>query len=314
MDFGSISRGRWLGAWKVVGRPEWAHDAGRDEYGFWIEVEIEDAAFRLRWIPPGRFRMGSPETEAGRWDDESPRHEVVLTRGFWLGETPCTQALWRAVTGEDPSRFKSPDRPVEQVSWEDCRAFCDQLNEKIPELEARLPTEAEWEYACRAGTETATYAGEMEILGHYNAPVVDDVAWYGGNSGVDFELENGQDSSDWPEKQYPHERAGTHPVAQKKPNDWGLYDKLGNVWEWCEDSTDLEPYDRTRSVQDPVSRKGSLRVFRGGSWYYSARFVRAAARFAYVPGLRYDYLGFRLARGQRKEEEPMARADKAKVE
>ena len=286
-------RGRWVAeTW-----PEWASAAGRDGYGLWTEVEVGEVAFRMRWIPPGRFWMGSPESEAGRYEWEGPRHQVTLTRGFWLGETPCTQALWEEVTAENPSRFRSPDRPVEQVSWDDCQELLKALNERLPGLEARLPTEAEWEYACRAGTETSTYTGELEILGKNNAPLLDGIAWYGGNSGVDFELENGYDSSDWPEKQYSHEKAGTHPVARKAPNPWGLYDMLGNVLEWCSDFWQ-DSYDE-EAVEDPVGPvEGSRRVIRGGSWSGIARLVRSARRGAYLPGSRNDYLGFRLARGQ----------------
>ncbi|MFN7962422.1 MAG: formylglycine-generating enzyme family protein [Thermoanaerobaculia bacterium] len=277
-------------------RPEWASAAGRDRYGLWLEFEVESVSHRLRWIPPGRFWMGSPEGEAGRRENEGPRHPVTLTQGFWLGEVPCTQALWQAVMGENPSRFRSPDRPVESVSWENCQQFLRQLESRLPGLQGRLPTEAEWEYACRAGTETSTYAGELEILGANNAPLLDGIAWYGGNSGEGYELEEGHDTSKWPEKQYPHTKAGTRPVRGKPANPWGLYDTLGNVWEWCQDwggSYSVE------AVVDPAGpEQGSSRVVRGGSWIINARLVRAAARFWYSPGSRGDGLGFRLARGQ----------------
>ncbi len=279
--------------------PPWASEWGEDDHGVFVAFAVGEVSQRLRWIPPGRFRMGSPETETGRRDHEGPRHHVTLSRGFWLGDTPCPQALWLAVTGDNPSRFRTPDRPVERVSWQDCRTFLEQLNGRIPGLEARLPSEAEWEYACRAGTETGTYAGELEILGENNAPLLDEIAWYGGNSGLGFELEDGWDSSGWSEKQYAHAKAGTHPVAQKEPNAWGLRDMLGNVWEWCEDSWDYgEPYSVEAAV-DPVGHEGSERVFRGGSWSTFARYVRSAARRAAPPGYRGGSLGFRLARGQR---------------
>jgi formylglycine-generating enzyme required for sulfatase activity len=241
--------------------------------------------------------MGSPEGEAGRDKDEGPQHEVRISQGFWLFDTPCTQELWKAVMGNNPSRFQSPDRPVEQVSWEDVQEFVQRIDERVPGLGLVLPTEAQWEYACRAGTQTATYMGDLEILGDNNAPLLDAIAWYGGNSGVGFELDNGSDSSDWPEKQYPHERAGTRPVGLKKPNAWSLYDMLGNVLEWCADG--WRRYE-LKSVTDPVGpiKPGAERVLRGGAWDFDARYVRSASRHAFDPGYRYEGIGFRCARVQ----------------
>ncbi len=276
--------------------PSWASEWGEDRYGVFAGFTVGETSHRLRWIPPGRFWMGSPEGEAERWKDEGARHLVTLSQGFWLGEVPCTQALWQAVMGENPSRFRSPDRPVESVSWEDCQQFLEQLNARFPALSTRLPTEAEWEYACRAGTETSTYAGELEILGACNAPLLNGIAWYGGNSGVGYELEQGEDSSGWPEKQYPHTRAGTRPVRLKEPNAWGLYDTLGNVWEWCQDW--FGDFAAEPAIDPPGPEQGSSRVIRGGSWRSVAGDVRAAARLWFSPGYRSGSVGFRLARGQ----------------
>ena len=249
--------------------PGWASGWGQDEYGIWLAFTVVNIEQRMRWIPPGQFMMGSPATEAGRFDREA-QHPVTLKQGFWLFDTPVTQALWQAVMGNNPSYFKSPDRPVERVSWEESRAFIDALNGRMPGLDLQLPTEAQWEYACRAGTATATYAGDLDLKGANNAPVLDDIAWYGGNSGVDFKLSNGYDSSDWPEKQYDHTQAGTHPVASKQANPWGLYDMLGNVYEWCADwwTEDLG----SNLVVDPTGPEvGADRVVRGGCWYDVAR-------------------------------------------
>ena len=271
---------------------------GADAYGIWLDVggELLAGCARMRWISPGRYLRGSPKDEAGRFGWEGPQHSVVLTAGLWLGETPVTQALYEAVMGSNPSRFKSPLRPVEQVSWHDAVSFCERLGERLGGLKPHLPTEAQWEYAARAGTTTATYAGELEALGENNVPVLDAIAWYSGNSGVGFELDNGYDSSVWEDKQHEHSRAGTHPVAQKQPNAWGLYDMLGDVHEWCQDATSMSSYEADEQL-DPLGTTGPERVIRGGSFCDNARIVRAASRFALEPGDRYDYLGFRLAGG-----------------
>jgi formylglycine-generating enzyme required for sulfatase activity len=175
--------------------------------------------------------------------------------------------------GENPSHFKSPLLPVEQVSWEDVQGFLERLNGEVEGLGARLPTEAEWEYACRGGTETSTWAGELEMVEAKDTAVLDGIVWYDDNS-----------------------MGATQEVGLKDANPWGFYDLLGNVWEWCSDgwgSYGPEP------LTDPEgSLGGSRRVVRGGSWNDHARYVRAAARNAYVAGERDHCLGFRLARGR----------------
>ena len=299
-----------------VDRLQWATDGGLDDYGRWAAIEVKGVVHRLRWIYPGRFLMGSPESEEGRYDREGPQHQVTLTEGFWLGETPCTQNLWQAVMGENPSRFQSPDRPVEWVSWHECHEFFEKLHNLVPGFLGQLPTEAQWEYACRAGTTTPTWRGGIGLRGVNNAPALDPIAWYGGNSGVGFDLDGGHDTSDWPEKQYPHTRAGTRRVALKPSNPWGLYDMLGNVWEWCRDGWDrATPYPGGDDRTDPMVEEGSLRVCRGGSWGSLARNVRAAYRFGFVPGYRYVSVGFRLSRGpeprraEPQEAEPQEKAE-----
>lgn len=283
---------------------EYWDSCGADEYGRWATFSIPDEqgnkiTQRMRWIEPGAFVMGSPENEPGHCGDECPRHLVTIRHGFWLFDTACTQALWEAVMGENPSRFNSPTRPVEQVSWNQIQDFIQQINEQISGLNLVLPTEAQWEYACRSGTETAIYTGKMEILGVCNAPALDPIAWYGANSGVDFELENGYDSSGWPEKQYPHARAGTHPVGLKQPNPWGLYDMLGNVWEWTRDHWHDNYHGAPTDGSAWMSANaGALRVGRGGAWNSHASSVRAAYRRWNDTDCRLDYLGFRCARDQ----------------
>jgi formylglycine-generating enzyme required for sulfatase activity len=218
----------------------------------------------VRWIPAGRFTMGSPSAEEGRFSDES-QHEVVLSRGFFMAETECTQGQWEAVIGSNPSNFKGTDRPVEKVSWEEAVEFCRKLTAKqrqegvLPEgWEWRLPTEAEWEYAARAGTTGARH-GELDAI-----------AWHGGNSGSE-----------------------THGVKGKQANAWGLYDMVGNVWEWCGDWYGDYP---TGSVTDPTGPgSGSGRVRRGGSWDGGAGGARSAFRGWFDPGFRNFNLGFRPA-------------------
>ena len=293
--------------WPDGAVPRWAEAWGSDRYGRWVTfgVDAPDGARviqRMRWIPPGRFMMGSPESEVRRWSDrEGPQHEVTIATGFWLFDTPCTQVLWQAVMGDNPSRFQSPPRPVESVSFEQAEAFIRRLNTRLPGLDLELPSEAQWEYACRAGTRTATYAGDLDILGDNNAPVLDAIAWYGGNSGQGFELADGLDSSGWKDKQYPHARAGTRPVALKAPNAWGLYDMLGNVWEWCADMWHRDyrgaPADGAAWVT-PARGGAAYRVLRGGSWFNVAAFARAAYRFGNVPSFRDDLIGFRCVRVQ----------------
>jgi formylglycine-generating enzyme required for sulfatase activity len=293
--------------------PEWASGWGQDAFGIFAEFSLPGAGGdawvtqRMRWIPPGTFRMGSPddkpgspENEPGRRSDEGPQHRVTVSKALWIFDTPCTQALWQAVMGEanNPSRFIDPSRPVEQVSWDDAHDFIAKLNAAIPGLALRLLTEAEWEYACRAGTKEATYAGPMKILGANNAPILDEIAWYGGNSGVDFDLDNGIDSKGWPEKQYDHQKAGTRKVATKRPNRWGLFDMLGNVWEWCGDGYASEYYQTSPSA-DPVGPSmGRYRVLRGGSWLSDAQDARSAYRSRNEPGYRFSSIGFRCAQVQ----------------
>jgi len=245
----------------------WATRWGEDRFGAFQAFSAGGVTQQLRWIPPGSFLMGSPETESGRDADERPR-AVEISHGLWLAETPVTQALWRAVMATNPGRFAGSERPVEEVSWEDCQRFCARLNEIVPGLGARLPTEAEWEHACRAGTTTATWVGDLHIDGDL-APELDAIAWYSGNSGGE-----------------------THPVRGKAPNPLGLHDMLGNVWEWCSDW--WSTYGAEPAVDPPGAPAGTFRVFRGGSWFSDARLVRAASRLVNPQGPG-GLVGFRLA-------------------
>ena len=233
-------------------------------------VVIAGVPTRFRYCPPGTFTMGSPEDEEGRYADET-QHEVTLTRGFWLAETPTTQELWKAVMESNPRGFEGDNLPVETVSWYDCRDFIERIQEDAPKgLKFSLPTEAQWEYACRAGTTTpfsfgSTLNGDKaNCRGNYP---------YGTNKKGQY-LEK------------------TSPVGSYPPNAWGLYDMHGNVWEWCSDWYGDYPNE---AATDPTGTKnGSDRVLRGGGWNYTSRNCRSASRNRYTPGYRYFNLGFRL--------------------
>ena len=240
-----------------------------------IRVGKAEVPMRFVYIPPGEFWMGSPEDEPERFDDESPRHKVSLDYGFFMQETPVTQGQWAAAMGGNPSRFTDggPECPVENVFWDDAKKFIGKLNPSGGEYSFRFPSEAEWEYACRAGTGTPFWTGKC--LGT-------DQANYDGN---------------YPLKGCPKGkfREKTTPVKTFAPNPWGLYDMHGNVWEWCEDdwhdNYKNAPADGSAWVDDP---RGAHRVIRGGSWDSDARVCRSACRSIRTPAERNDLQGFRV--------------------
>ena len=220
----------------------------------------EFGGIEMVWCPPGAFVMGSPAVEEGRLDNET-RHRVTLTKGFWMAKTETTQGQWESVMGDNPSQFKGMDLPVETVNWDDVQGWLGKMNERHP-LPAgwkwELPTEAQWEYACRAGTETA-FAGDL-----------DEMAWYDSNIG-----------------------SKTNPVGTKQANDWGLHDMHGNVFEWCRDWYGDYP---SGVASDPKgSAMGSNRVTRGGGWSGNAAYCRSAKRNWSAPDGRSNNLGFRVA-------------------
>ena len=290
-------------------KPSWAVDFGSDRYGLHATFEVKPVRQRMRWIPPGKFVMGSPEGKDYGLGNEGPQHEVIITHGYWMFDTPCTQGLWTALMGDKLSYFPDPERPVEQVSWEDAVRFSKKLNERLAKdhpsigkglvdgwerLLFRLPTEAEWEYACRAGMTGDTYVGDLDLKSEdqTKAEVLDSIAWYEGNSGHAYDLEKSIEMIWLKDLQAEEKRGGTRKVAKKAPNPWGLYDMLGNVWEWCQDWYGDYPAERVVDPTGPTG--GASRVLRGGSWGLSARFLRSACRIRFDPGLRYGYLGFRL--------------------
>jgi formylglycine-generating enzyme required for sulfatase activity len=218
----------------------------------------------MRWIEPGTFWMGSPDDEPERSGDET-RHRVTLTRGYWIADTACTQALWQEVMGSNPSGFKDdPQNPVENVSWNDVTGlFLPRLIERVPGLGLQLPTEAQWEYACRAGTETPFSFGKQ---------ITNDQVNYGNC------------------------RNKTVPVKALPANQWGLHQMHGNVLEWCADGFgDYPPGE----AKDPVLHQyqSAQRVLRGGCWFDLVRYCRSAYRYVGGPNGRGRNVGFRLARG-----------------
>jgi formylglycine-generating enzyme required for sulfatase activity len=253
---------------------------------------------KLVLIPKGTFMMGSPKTEKGRVQDET-QHQVTISKDYYLGVTEVTQEQYEKVMGTNPSNFQgnkiegsSSNHPVDRVSWEDAVEFCKKLSELPEEKGAgrvyRLPTEAEWEYACRAGSKTAySFGDNSRDLGNY--------AWFGNNSGSK-ELDSAAILKDTPQRYMDtlvSARCATHPVGEKKANAWGLYDMHGNVWEWCSDWYGGYPKG---AVSDPVGPiQGSRRVDRGGSWLLEAARCRLAIRFRRLPSVREYDLGFRVA-------------------
>ena len=284
----------------------------------WTLVLSDGTPLKMLWIAGGTFTMGSPPSEALRASDEGPQIKVTLTRGFWLGTTVVTIAQWKAVMGmdvrgqlskvlHDDTRYdfggikqtvrdymhfsadadldkylnnESDDLPMYFVSWSDAMAFCRRLSAReraagrLPRrYEYALPTEAQWEYASRAGTSSATYA-----------PLLDDIAWYDANSA------EGYRGKGWPVRGH---NAGPHPVAQKRPNVWGLYDMSGNIWQWCRDW--YAAYRGSR-VSDPTGpATGTERVNRGGSFGSAAGDERSANRAKNPPAEASAFRGFRLA-------------------
>jgi formylglycine-generating enzyme required for sulfatase activity len=267
------------------------------------EKEITNSiGMKLVLIPKGTFQMGSPIEEEGADDDEK-QHQVTISKDYYLGATEVTQGQYEQVMGINLSNVQKPVirksdssmYPVERVSWKDAVEFCKRLSALPEEKQAgrvyRLPTEAEWEYACRAGSKTAYgFGASSKSLGDY--------AWFGNNSGSK-ELDS--DALLAKMKTNPQEyldtllsACATHPVGEKKPNAWGLYDMHGNVKEWCSDWYGDYPKG---AVNDPTGSKvGLFRVFRGGSWTsVEAAYCRSAFRLSYVPSLRDYDVGFRVA-------------------
>jgi len=237
-------------------------EKGSDQFATpWADIEIGGALQRMRWIEPGSFLMGCGPGDRVVFNGEKPRHRVALTEGFWLADTACTQRLWQAVTGQNPSHFKgNSDLPVENVSWDDVTGLFLPKVAKLLGVKAELPTEAEWEFACRAGTQTQYWFGHNIAKTQAN---------FANNVGK------------------------TVPVADRPANGWGLYQMHGNVWEWCAGSTRKHSAESMETLPD--IKVQSFHVLRGGSWFGEARYARSAYRRDLVSGLRDQFSGFRFS-------------------
>ena len=212
-------------------------------------------------VEAGTFTMGATPEMKDPYNDEKPTHRVTLTNDYYIGKYEVTQALWKAVMGNNPSNFKGDNLPVDSVSWDDCQDFLSKLN-RITGKTFRLPTEAEWEYAARGGNKSRGY----QYSGSNN---LSDVAWYDDNSGNK-----------------------THAVGTKQPNELGIYDMSGNVMEWCQDR--YGKYNSSSQVNPTGANSGYDRVSRGGSWFIFACSCRSSCRISFAPGSRSDILGLRL--------------------
>ena len=225
-----------------------------------LTFTVDGVSFTMVYVPGGTFTIGATSEQGSDADnDEKPAHSVTLS-GYHIGQTEVTQALWKAVMGSNPSRFKGDSRPVEYVSWNDCQTFISRLNAKTGK-NFRLPTEAEWEYAARGG-----HSGGSKYAGSDN---INSVAWYADNSGNE-----------------------THNVATKSPNSLGIYDMSGNVWEWCQDW--YGNYSSSSQTNPKGPSNGDVRVNRGGGWSSFARYCRVSRRYCNRLSNSYDCLGLRL--------------------
>ena len=255
--------------------PPWAEAWGDDQYGLWAELLVKGVTQRLRWVAPGSFLMGSPDTEPGRDSDEGPQHTVSFAEDLWLADTACTQALWQAVMGNNPSSVTDDmEKPVEQVSWGNAQNFFAALQgpDGLPTgIEAVLPTEAEWEYACRAG-ETCAYSFSDSI----------------DRNQVNFRFEGKRERS-FATKRY------TVPVKALPANRWGLYQMHGNVWELCADAPRTYAADAVADPSGAVGKDVTTFAVRGGSWDDDARYARSAQRLDLGRGWLYHCIGFRFA-------------------
>ncbi len=258
------------------------------------EVFTNSLGMNFKWIGPGSFTIGSPTTETGRAMDEY-QHKVTISKGFYIQTTEVTQKQWARLMGNNPSYFTGcgDNCPVENISWLGAQEFIKKLKAKY-NMNYDMPTEAEWEYACRAGSKTAIYTGPLSILSLNTGVELEPIAWYGGNSCADYS--GADDCSDRKGAKIKCQRCGTQPVGTKKPNAWGLYDMLGNVWEWCSDWYNNFPGGyNTGPVTDPRGPSvGTHRIIRGGGWFSGAAQCRSAFHDRSAPTATSKGVGLRV--------------------
>lgn len=263
-------RSRWQYRPPVEFPSQWASEWGFDCYGLWQTFIVKEVKCQLRFIPHGQFMMGSKENEENRepLSLNETLHLVTLSKGFWLGSTTVSQELWQAIMGSNPSIVLENEDltlPVNKVSWDDCLLFCEKVNQQVPGLKLTLPNEAQWEYACRAGNQAAFSTGKQLVL--------EDANFDSNQPNIDKRMVS---------------------VDNFRPNNWGLYQMHGNVWEWCFDAPrEFQTESKINPIGDITDKP--YRVLRGGSWDTEVSFCRSASRFHFERGIRIGNIGFRVA-------------------
>ncbi|MCP4023046.1 MAG: formylglycine-generating enzyme family protein [Desulfobacteraceae bacterium] len=254
------------------------------------EIFTNKLGMRFVKVNAGSFIMGSPKTEKGRnWNEI--QHKVTISKGYYIGETEVTQGQWDKIASPNPSTFVHKNFPVDSVTWDEALQFIEFLNKTEGTIKYRLPTEAEWEYACRAGSTEAFAGGPITTFSCNEVePALEKMAWYCFNSGI----------------QNPARDFKPHSVKTRKPNRWGIYDMHGNIQEWVMDSCRWRNSWLTRvgvvtdtyknNILDPLSKTGEHRIIRGGGWFQTGKYNRSAWRGYYKPGTRRNSLGFRVVR------------------
>jgi len=276
--FGSVPKDYLTRAGYILLKGAHYYDSGGEMPLCWMpgypEQFTNSIGMTFIQIHAGQFKMGSPLNELGRSSNEI-QHDITLTKAYYMQSTEVTQGQWKSVMGSNPSHFSDcgDDCPVENISWNDTQEFIQELNKKEKTNMYRLPTEAEWEYAARAGSTTPIYNGNITKIDCKLDANLDQIGWYCGNADTK-----------------------TYPIAQKLPNAWGLYDMYGNVWEWCQDWYADYMTDALTNPTGPET--GSFRVARGGFWGSQARFCRSAYRNWMSPDDRLSHYGFRLVSSQ----------------